>query len=406
MVDYIEDAMPHTPELLLTGISTVLSAGEHDSEVPTSIVFARLADFIEYMAEDPYDLLFARNVRLSLGNTPVNAEIRDTFSDAPKEFAFSNNGITVLCEKLMHDPGAHEVRITNPRIVNGSQTLHSIRDVPNPSGVARVMVRIIEVPAPNYKNLPLQAKRRKDIIHKISIRSNRQNDIKKWDLVSNDDFQNDLARSFRTNKLYYERRKREWAVRKTELKSLGIRQGPNIRELAQLMASFYWDQSLLGPVAAKAELKELFDGKQYDQIKKTPPEVAYQLYLLKYSIENSVRYLSERKQYIANLASHLNFALFALVVRALEAASAEWGSSQLTAILEQPEAQANDWDRFVKQAIDYIYANYKKELKRHKQKQGQILPYPNYFKSRTSMGKIFGKPLPTNLRSAARAVSR
>ena len=58
----------------------------------------------------------------------MNVEIRDTFKDAPKEFTFSNNGITILCEKLMHDPGAHEVSITNPRIVNGSQTLHSIRD--------------------------------------------------------------------------------------------------------------------------------------------------------------------------------------------------------------------------------------------------------------------------------------
>jgi hypothetical protein len=37
MVDYIENAMPRTPSLLLTGISNVLSAGEKDSEVPTSI---------------------------------------------------------------------------------------------------------------------------------------------------------------------------------------------------------------------------------------------------------------------------------------------------------------------------------------------------------------------------------
>jgi hypothetical protein len=45
MVDYIEDAMPHTAPLLLTGINTVLSADKNDSEVPTSIVFARFNRF-------------------------------------------------------------------------------------------------------------------------------------------------------------------------------------------------------------------------------------------------------------------------------------------------------------------------------------------------------------------------
>lgn len=123
MADYIEDAMPHTAPLTLTGISTVLSAGKHDSEVPTSIVFARLTDFLDYMEDDPYDLLFARNVRLSLGNTQVNREIRDTFRDTPKEFAFSHNGITVLCERLSFDPGAHEVHIVNPRIVKPNRHL-------------------------------------------------------------------------------------------------------------------------------------------------------------------------------------------------------------------------------------------------------------------------------------------
>ena len=40
------------------------------------------------MDKDPYNLLFARNVRLTLGNTSVNAEIRETFNYCPKEFAF------------------------------------------------------------------------------------------------------------------------------------------------------------------------------------------------------------------------------------------------------------------------------------------------------------------------------
>ena len=46
VVDYIEDAMPLTPKLTLTGISTVLSADKRDTNVPTSIVFAKLVDLI------------------------------------------------------------------------------------------------------------------------------------------------------------------------------------------------------------------------------------------------------------------------------------------------------------------------------------------------------------------------
>src|SRR6266567_610463 len=129
MADYIENAMPRTRPLRLTGINNVLSADKDETEIPTSIVFARLTDFISYMKEDRYGLLFNRNVRVWLGNTEVNKAIADTFRTSPKEFAYSNNGITVLCEGHTTHQGRHEIVITNPRVVNGSQTLHSIRDI-------------------------------------------------------------------------------------------------------------------------------------------------------------------------------------------------------------------------------------------------------------------------------------
>ncbi len=144
VLDDIDAAMPRTPPLLLSGIQNVLSPDKTDTEVSTSIVFARVIDFIKYMERDPNEMLFARNVRLTLGNTPVNQAIRRTFETEPREFAFSNNGITMLCEKHTHDPGPKELSIENPRVVNGSQTLHSVRDLPHPSSNARVMVRIIE----------------------------------------------------------------------------------------------------------------------------------------------------------------------------------------------------------------------------------------------------------------------
>ncbi|MEK7251331.1 MAG: AIPR family protein, partial [Bacteroidota bacterium] len=150
LVDDIDGAMPRTPPISLHGIHSLLPADKEDTEVATSIVFARLLDFIRFMESDPFDLQFNRNVRvaISVSRSKVNRAIRDTFNTNPKEFAFSNNGITMLCEKQHYDPGQKVLTLENPRVVNGSQTLHSIRDVPNPSANARVMVRVIEIEPP------------------------------------------------------------------------------------------------------------------------------------------------------------------------------------------------------------------------------------------------------------------
>ena len=402
MVDYIEDAMPRTSPLLLTGISTVLSAAAADSTVPTSIVFARLSDFIQYMHRDPYDLLFARNVRLSLGNTPVNTEIRTTFVNAPKEFVFSNNGITIICERLEHDPGSHEVIVHNPRIVNGSQTLHSIRDVARPNDTARVMTRIIQIPPVGPKDIAKNALDRKSIIDKISVRSNRQNNIKKWDLISNDDFQHDLARFFRSKGLYYERRRNEWSYRRTELKSLRVKRGPDSKSMAQLIASYHWDSDLLGPVAAKS-LTGLFEGKPYEQISKADPELAYQLFLLISILDACALKLGKHIKYVGNIRGHARFALFSLVVRALQRSNAAWGSPSLTAKLDmQQEAAENAWQAMTRQALQLINQTYRAAAQQ--MDRGQVLPYANFFKSRVYMAKLFGKPLPKGLIQAARRV--
>ena len=181
LIDDLDIAMPRTPPLTLSKVYTAPSPYEEDTEVHTSIVFARLIDFIKYMQDDPYDLLFMRNVRVAIGfgRSQVNKAIHDTFRENPKEFAFSNNGITLLCERQTYYAGQKELFLENPRVVNGSQTLHSIRDVHNPSQDARVMVRIIEIPAPKGDDIIEQIQMRKNIISKIAVRSNQQNPIKR-----------------------------------------------------------------------------------------------------------------------------------------------------------------------------------------------------------------------------------
>ena len=399
VAEHIEGAMPETEPLLLTGISNVLTPATNESEVPTSIVFARLIDFVEYMESDPFDLLFARNVRLWLGNTETNKDIQNTFREAPKEFAYSNNGITILCRRHTHDPGKQELRLENPRVVNGSQTLHSIRGVDNPSRVARAMVRIIEVPPSSGHELPLHVERRKEIIHKISIRSNLQNPIRRWNLVANDDFQNELARYFWDKRLYYERRQGEWKHRKLELTSVGIKRGPDIRWMTQLIGSYHHERKRLGPAVAQGSLNALFEEEAYAQIRITSPAMAYQLYLLAEITDRALRRLAGRKKYIHNLRGYVDLSTFALLCRVLREGGIQFGKVAVTDVLEeQYEADDPIWDRTIKGVVDHTLEAFEKAAASALRREGKTLTPANFFKNATLVSDLMKRPIPAQVR--------
>ena len=408
LVDDIDGAMPRTPSISLNGIHALLPANREDTEVATSIVFARLLDFIKYMEGDPFDLLFNRNVRvpISLSRSPVNRAIRDTFKDNPKEFAFGNNGITMLCEKQHYNPGQKVLTLENPRVVNGSQTLHSIRDVANPSSHARVMVRVIEIEPPLGDRLEEKIERRKEIIGKIAVRSNQQNPIKSWDLASNDGFQLELFRFFRNKGFFYERREREWRQRSRELRSVGIQYGTSIKWHAQLIASFYWWKPRLGPAVAK-NVAELFEGEIYDSVRETPPETVFQLYLVDQVVSECRRELSKEKLYIRNLRSYEYFVLFSRVIRALTEVGAKWSTPELTAQLHgqwknyYPKHYGR-WRKLTKASIDQIVASLAKEARQYARREGRELTYANFFKSQTSVGRILKSALPSDIKKYAR----
>lgn len=158
-----------------------------------------------------------------------------------------------------------------------------------------------------------------------------------------------------------------------------------------------------GPVAAKSEVGQLFDGKQYDLVKMTPPEIGYQLFLLERAIDKCVWELGQAKGYVKHLAKHMRFTLFALVVRALQAAGASFGDEEFTESLQNElDAPATAWLRFVDDAVRQIRAAYKIESVRFKKTKGETLPLGNFFKNKTYIAKIFDKPLPLKLRQKAK----
>jgi hypothetical protein len=408
LIDDLDATMPRTPDLELFDIHMVLSPDRNDTSVATSIVFARLYDFVNYMKADPFDLLFARNVRVWFGikKYSVNEEIRDTFRDHPEEFAFSNNGITILCEKHQHDPGEKKLLLVNPRVVNGSQTLHSIRDVANPSRQARAMVRIIEIPPFKGEDIDEQVEKRRDTLNKISVRSNRQNPIKKWDLVSNDDFQLAVYRLFRLRGWFYERRVREWRQRSRELKSVGIRHAVNIKNLTQYIVSYYWNKPKMGPATAKRETGDLFEREIYEQVQKTPREVVYQIFQVSDNIRVALSNINNAK-YTQYRKTHMSLALFSLLVRAFQEVNVKWGSPDFTTLLDDHAddwvgKRASAWNKLTRCAFDHIYDEYQMEVKRAKKKEDEIPTIINYFKNQKSIANLLKKPLPAELKRLAR----
>ena len=405
MADYIEDAMPMTRPMTLTGISGVLTTDPSETEVPISIVFARLTDFIRYMDGDPFFLLFARNVRLKLHGSAVNADITDTFQKTPRDFVFSNNGITIICDDIHHNPPARELTIENPRVVNGSQTLHSVQDVDHPSSLGRVMVRLIKIPRPALTELRTLAVRRRGIIRSISLRSNFQNPIKKWNLRANDDYQHTLARYFHDKKLFYERRQNEWRDRRRQMKEFDISRGPDIRLLTQLIASYHWQKKSMGPAVAKSKLGELFEDDTYRIIAETSPEMAYQLYKFWELVKEALGHWAERRQYIDAVRRHIGFALFALLVHAWESAGAKWGKHDFTRSLEE------EWDKnpspfhsLTKQAVDHFLQFYARRNKKYRREEGKDLSLGNFFKSQTYVKEVLSAPFPVGMLTTARRI--
>jgi hypothetical protein len=147
--------------------------------------------------------LFASNVRFDLGaENEINKSIRAALME-PKntEFVCLNNGITVVCDQIISAVGsAFPIRLKNPQIVNGCQTVHAVVDVyrthPGHVSQATVSVKIIE--AGTY-----------DFADRIAIASNSQTRILPRDLRANDSRQFKLAESLRACGYFYRRKKGE-----------------------------------------------------------------------------------------------------------------------------------------------------------------------------------------------------
>lgn len=161
-----------------------------DGEVRTVVGYVTLAELKRFLSDhdgllDP--ALFHGNVRAFLGvRTTVNSDIAGTLNcDDRSIFECLNNGLKIVCDRLVTSVGSFPVRLINPQVVNGLQTSHVCfefgRQHPTEAEETMILVQISETDD-------------KDRSAQIALASNNQQRVGTRDLRANDELQVKLER--------------------------------------------------------------------------------------------------------------------------------------------------------------------------------------------------------------------
>jgi len=197
------------------------------------------------------DRLFRKNVRNFLGSSRTNRKIQDTLQKDPNNFWYYNNGITVLCDQANIIMEEGYIRLENPQIVNGCQTVMSIQQYSGELD-GEVMVRIIE--STDH-----------DFINYLTLYQNSSNPVHARDLKSNDPVQIRLKHEFKRQGYFYEIKRGEdyrsmikkYPAIKSEFNGRKI----NNEEIAKLLATIKLD-----PAVALSSGSEKFFDDYYNEI--------------------------------------------------------------------------------------------------------------------------------------------
>ncbi len=197
------------------------------------------------MLQDMGQRFFERNIRYGLGqNQAVNRRLVRAFraivldrADAPQLFSFNHNGITLYAQHV--ECGDGDCRLTEPRLLNGAQTLAALDDFLKRSGddprlkQGRDVLGDIQVLAKIITNA------KEAFVTAVTINNNRQNPVEPWNLRANDRIQLELHDRFNEHGIYYERQENAFAnLSPEEMDEAGIREAKAVHlvKLAQTFA--------------------------------------------------------------------------------------------------------------------------------------------------------------------------
>ena len=250
-------------------LSDTVSQSGPNGETMT-IGFIRLID-LQAMYREMGQRFFERNIRAALPeDESVNRSIQRSLKrivldgkDDSKVFLFNHNGVTLSAEAI--NPTDSEIKITEPRLLNGAQTVTTFarflqanegnnllserRDVIES---IQVMCRVITNSTPEFTTT-------------VTINNNRQNPVNPWNLHANDMIQLELQDKFRDDLgIYYERQEQAFAnLSDEDLEELGITEYKAI-ELTRLARTFLVSD---GNIDKFSRFREVFeDDRIYNQV--------------------------------------------------------------------------------------------------------------------------------------------
>ncbi len=322
-----------------------------DGEILT-VGFLRLTDLYR-IYEDMGQRLFDRNIRAALsGEEAVNRSLAQSFkrivldgSEPASVFAFNHNGVTLSAEALRPQDGVY--RITEPRLLNGAQTVATLSrfmklnagnqklvDGKNSLDGMYVLTKVVTDATPAF-------------VTTVTINNNRQNPVEPWNLRANDDIQLELQEKFAQELgIYYARQENSFEnLSDDDLEDLGITEYKAI-ELKRLAQTFIVSD---GDIDKFLRFREVFeDDRIYNHVfsesrLKADARRIVLCYKVQLKLKRLLRDIIERG---ANKYEYMNRArslLWALLCQAmlndpkLETRSQEFGASLST------EAQFTDW---------------------------------------------------------------
>lgn len=164
--------------------------------------------------------LLERNIRRYLGlhGNRVNEGIRATLSsNAPENFYFFNNGITLVCDKFTYNAlqqGDFQIKVKNLQIVNGGQSCMTIlktaeeleKNGQTLPAQASVLIRLYELSSDND-----------DVVLQITHATNSQNPVDLKDLRANDARQQQLEQSIQNLGYSYRRKRMDATTKATDI---------------------------------------------------------------------------------------------------------------------------------------------------------------------------------------------
>lgn len=175
----------------------------------SQVILCQANEFLKLLVGEEDNLrrsLFADNIRDFQGNTNINEDMLETIKHNPSEFLLKNNGITIVCSKLIRS--IRKFTITNPQIVNGCQTSNVIYKAHKEKLNLDNVYLLIKIIATNEDN----------IANSIVKGTNSQNPVyvENFEIIrkfhkSFEDFVHSIQSTYpEDDKIYYERRAKQF----------------------------------------------------------------------------------------------------------------------------------------------------------------------------------------------------